>query len=260
MIRALYTSTTGMLAQELQLNITSNNLANVNTTGFKKSNTQFEDLFYQTVRAAGAETAGGGMVPASIQVGMGVRPSSVQRIWTQGDFVETGRELDMAIEGNGFFLIIRDGEEFYIRAGNFTLDSDGFIVDSNGDRLQPEFSVPQETTNITIDSGGIITALDAAGDILASQQLTIWGFVNPGGLNAVGDNQFVETEASGSPFEADPRTDSLGSLAQYFLETSNVDVTTELVNLIITQRAFESNSKGVTTADALLEIANSLVR
>ena len=260
MIRALYTSTTGMNAQELQLNVTSNNLANVNTTGFKKSNTNFEDLFYQTLRAAGAETVGGSMVPSGIQVGMGVRTASVQKIFTQGDYTNTGRELDLAIEGKGFFLIIRDGEDYFTRDGNFTLDNEGYVVNQRGDRLQPEFSVPLEATTIEVDSGGMMTALDATGEILTSQQLTIWGFQNPGGLKAVGNNQFVETEASGNAFEANPMTDSLGSVSQYFLETSNVNVTEEIVKLIITQRAYESNSKGVTTSDSLLEIANGLVR
>lgn len=260
MIRALYTSITGMNAQELQLNVVSNNLANVNTTGFKKSSAQFEDLFYQTLRAAGAETVGGGQVPTGIQVGMGVRPSSVQKVFTQGDFVQTSNDLDMAIEGRGFFKILRDGDEFYTRDGSFKQDSDGFIVTSNGDRLQPEFQIPPDTVVIEIDSGGLITALDANSDVIASQQLTITGFVNPAGLKATGDNLYLETEASGDPFEDDPGTEGLGTILQYTLESSNVNVTEEIVNLIITQRAFESNSKGITTADQLLEIANNLVR
>ncbi len=260
MIRALYTSITGMNAQELQLNVVSNNLANVNTTGFKKSSAQFEDLFYQTLRAAGAETVGGGQVPTGIQVGMGVRPSAVQKVFTQGDFVQTSNDLDMAIEGRGFFKILRDGEEFYTRDGSFKQDSDGFIVTSNGDRLQPEFQIPTDTVIIEIDSGGLISALDANSDIIASQQLTITGFVNPAGLKATGDNLYLETEASGAPFDEDPGTEGLGRIAQFTLESSNVNVTEEIVNLIITQRAFESNSKGITTADQLLEIANNLVR
>ena len=146
------------------------------------------------------------------------------------------------------------------RDGNFTLDNEGYVVNQKGDRLQPEFSVPIEATTIEIDSGGMMTALDAGGEILSSQQLTIWGFQNPGGLKAVGNNQFVETEASGTAFEANPMTDSLGSIAQYFLETSNVNVTEDIVNLIITQSAYEANSRGVTTSDQLLEIANNLVR
>lgn len=260
MIRALYTSTTGMNAQELQLDVVSNNLANVNTSGFKKSTAQFEDLFYQTLRAAGAETVGGGQVPTGVQVGMGVRTSSVQKTFTQGDFVLTDNDLDMAIEGRGFFKILRDGEEFYTRDGSFKKDSEGFIVTSNGDRLQPEFAIPADTVLVEIDSGGMITALDANSDVIASQQLTVTGFVNPAGLKATGNNLYLATEASGDPIEANPGTEGLGTLAQYTLETSNVNVSEELVNLIITQRAFESNSKGISTADQLLEIANNLVR
>ena len=260
MIRALYTSKTGMNGQQLQLDVISNNLANVNTGGFKKSRTQFEDLYYQSLRAVGAETADGGQVPTGIQVGLGVRPTAVQKIFTQGDFTETGNELDWAIEGDGFFKILRDGEEYYTRAGSFKLDSDGYIVTSNGDRLQPEFSVPEETTEIAIDSGGLLTALDDQQQIVASTQITLTTFINPAGLKARGGNLYQPTEASGDPVDSDPGVDGTGTIAQYFLETSNVNVTEEMVNLIITQRAFESNSKGVTTADQLLEISNNLVR
>lgn len=260
MIRALYTSKTGMNGQQLQLDVIANNLANVNTGGFKKSRTQFEDLFYQTLRSVGAETADGGQIPTGIQVGLGVRPTAVQKIFTQGDYTETGNELDWAIEGDGFFNILRDGEDYYTRAGSFKLDSDGYIVTSNGDRLQPEFSVPPETTEIAIDAGGLLTALDAQQQIIASTQITLTTFINPAGLKARGGNLFLPTEASGDPIESDPGVDGAGTIAQYFLETSNVNVTEEMVNLIITQRAFESNSKGITTADQLLEITNNLVR
>ena len=260
MIRALYTSSTGMNAQELQLNVISNNLANVNTGGFKKSQTQFEDLFYSSLRAVGAETVGGGQVPTGVQVGMGVRPTAVYKIFTQGDYTQTGNDLDWAIEGSGFFQIIRDGVAYYTRAGAFKIDSDGFIVTSDGDRLQPEFSIPQDTVTVEIDSSGMLSALDAAQDTIASTQITLHDFVNPAGLKAVGSNNFLPTEASGDPREENPGVNGMGTIAQYFLETSNVNVTEEMVNLIITQRAFESNSKGVTTADQLLEITNNLVR
>jgi flagellar basal-body rod protein FlgG len=260
MIRALYTSTTGMNAQELQLNVISNNLANVNTGGFKKSQTQFEDLFYHSVRAVGAETVDGGLVPTGIQVGMGVRPTAVYKIFTQGDFSQTGNELDWAIEGRGFFQIVRDGVEYYTRAGAFKLDQDGFIVTSNGDRLQPEFALPADTVTIQIDSNGLLSALDAAQQTIASVQITLHDFINPAGLKAVGNNLFLPTDASGAPREENPGANGMGTIAQSVLETSNVNVTEEMVNLIITQRAFESNSKGVTTADQLLEISNNLVR
>ncbi len=259
MIRALYTSTTGMNAQELQLNVISNNLANVNTGGFKKSQTQFEDLFYSSLRAVGAETVGGGQVPTGIQVGMGVRSTAVYKIFTQGDYSQTGNELDWAIEGRGFFQIVRDGIEYYTRAGSFKIDSDGYIVTSNGDRLQPEFAVPPEATTIQIDSSGLLSAMDSAEQTIASVQITIHDFINPAGLKAVGSNLFLPTDASGDPREENPGTNGLGTIAQGTLETSNVNVTEEMVNLIITQRAYESNSKGVTTADQLLEISNNLV-
>lgn len=260
MIRALFTSTTGMNAQELQLNVISNNLANVNTGGFKKSQTQFEDLFYHSVRAVGAETVDGGLVPTGIQVGMGVRPTAVYKIFTQGDFSQTENELDWAIEGRGFFQIVRDGVEYYTRAGAFKLDQDGFIVTSNGDRLQPEFSLPVDTVTVQIDSNGLLSALDAAQQTIATVQVTLHDFINPAGLKAVGTNLFLPTEASGAPREENPGANGMGTIAQGVLETSNVNVTEEMVNLIITQRAFESNSKGVTTADQLLEISNNLVR
>lgn len=260
MIRALYSGRTGMTGQQLQLDTISNNLANVNTAGFKKSRTQFEDLFYQELRAVGAETVGGNQVPSGIQVGLGVRPTSVQKIFTQGSLTETGNDLDWAIEGRGFFQVIRDGEEYYTRAGSFTRDADGFIVTQNGDRVQPEFAVPEGTISVSIDSSGLLSAKDSQQNVLGSVQITIHDFVNPGGLRSTGGNLFQATDASGDPREANPGVDGLGTIVQRFVEVSNVDVTEELVNLIITQRAFETNSKAVTTADQLLEIANTLVR
>lgn len=260
MIRALYSARTGMNGQQLQLDVIANNLANVNTGGFKKSRTQFEDLIYQNIRAVGAETAGGGQVPTGVQVGLGVRTTSVQKIFTQGDFSETGNELDWAIEGRGFFQILKNGEEFYTRAGSFKRDSEGYVVTSNGDRLQPEFAIPAGTVLVAIDSGGLLVAKDTSEQTLGSTQITLHDFVNPAGLKSVGGNLFQVTDASGDPVEANPGQDGLGTLAQRFLETSNVDVSEEIVNLIITQRAFEVNSKAVTTADQLLEIANNLKR
>lgn len=260
MIRALYSGRTGMTGQQLQLDTISNNLANVNTTGFKKSRTQFEDLFYQEIRAMGTQTVDGGQVPSGIQVGLGVQPTSVQKIFTQGSLSETGNDLDWAIEGRGFFQIIRNGEELYTRAGAFTRDADGFIVTQNGDRLQPEFAIPPEAVTVTIGPSGLLEAKDAAQQVVGSAQVTLYDFVNPGGLRAEGANLFKRTEASGEAREANPGTEGLGLILQRFTEVSNVDVTEELVNLIITQRAFEVNSKTVQTADQLLEISNNLVR
>jgi len=260
MIRALYSARTGMNGQQTQLDVISNNLANVNTGGFKKSRAQFEDLFYQSLRAVGAETVAGGIVPTGVQVGLGTRVTSVQKIFTQGDYTQTGNDLDIAIEGDGFFQILRDGESYYTRDGSFKRDPDGYLVTANGDRLQPEFAIPDGTTLVNIDSGGLLVAQDNAQQTLGSVQLTLHKFINPAGLKNVGGNLYVETEASGAPTEANPGTNGIGSLAQNFLETSNVDVTEEMVNLIITQRAYEVNSKAITTADQLLEIANTLKR
>ncbi len=260
MIRALYTSQTGMQAQQLQLDVTANNLANVNTSAFKKSRAQFEDLIYQNLRAAGAETVGGNQVPTGIQVGLGTRTTAVQKIFTQGDYTQTGNDLDLAIEGKGFFQVVRDGVEYYTRAGAFTKDSDGYIVNQNGDRLQPEFAIPEDTVILEIDSAGMLSAMDTEQQTLASVQLTLNTFINPGGLKATGGNNYLPTEASGDPIESNPGSDAAGTLAQGYLEMSNVSVTEEMVNLIITQRAFDANSKGISTADQILEVTNNLVR
>ncbi|MFW8601113.1 flagellar basal-body rod protein FlgG [Desulfobacterota bacterium M19] len=260
MIRALYSARTGMDGQQTQLDVIANNLANVNTGGFKKSRVQFEDLFYQSLREVGAQTVGGGMVPTGVQVGLGTRVTSVQKLFTQGSFVQTGNDLDMAIEGDGFFKISRNGTDYYTRAGSFKRDADGYIVTANGNRLQPEFAIPDGTTELSIDSSGLLTAKDNAQQTLGSVQLTLVRFVNPAGLKSMGSNLFAETTASGAPVEDNPGSNGMGSIAQHFLETSNVDVSEEMVNLIITQRAYEVNSKAITTADQLMEIANSLKR
>ena len=199
MIRALYSARTGMNGQQTQLDVISNNLANVNTGGFKKSRTQFEDLFYQSLRSVGAETVAGGMVPTGVQVGLGTRVTAVQKIFTQGSITETGNDLDMAIEGDGFFKIMRDGKPFYTRDGSFKRDADGYIVTANGDRLQPEFAIPAGTTSLNIDKGGMLVAQDQNQQTLASVQLTINNFINPAGLKSIGGNLFLESTASGPP-------------------------------------------------------------
>jgi flagellar basal-body rod protein FlgG len=260
MIRALYSASTGMNGQQTQLDVISNNLANVNTGGFKKSRAQFEDLFYQSLRAVGTETVGGGRVPTGVQVGLGTRVTSVQKLFTEGSFTQTNNDLDLAIEGKGFFKILKDGNEYYTRAGSFKRDADGYIVTSNGDRLQPEFAIPDGTTDLGIDASGLLTAKDSAQQTLGSVQLTVNRFVNPAGLKSVGGNLYQETEASGTPTEANPGSNGVGTIAQHFLETSNVDITEEMVNLIITQRAYEVNSKAITTADSIMGIANALKR
>ncbi|MDA8163406.1 MAG: flagellar basal-body rod protein FlgG [Desulfobacteraceae bacterium] len=258
MIRALYTARTGMMGQQLQLDAVSNNLANVNTAGFKKSRVQFEDLFYQEVQAVGVDTVNGNQVPTGIQVGMGSKPAAVEKIFTQGDLAETGNDLDWAIQGPGFFKVVHNGQEYYTRAGMFKRDSDGYIVTSEGDRLQPEFAIPPETATLTIDQDGLLTAKDANQNILASTQVTLFTFMDPAGLESEGGNLYMATPSSGDPIENNPGVKGTGTIMQKYMETSNVDITEELINLITTQRAYEVNSKAIQTADQLMQISNSL--
>jgi flagellar basal-body rod protein FlgG len=260
MIRSIWTAASGMEAQQMNVDVVSNNLANVNTTGFKKSRANFQDLMYNTLLIAGATTPGGGQIPTGIQVGMGVKPSSVQKLFTQGDFVQTGNDLDMAIEGNGFFQVLQNGEELYTRAGNFTLDSEGYITTPAGDRLQPEISLPEETVLVTIQSNGQLTAYGQGDTILAEEQINLYTFINPAGLYAVGQNLLRQTEGSGEAVEGTPGDEGVGTILNTFLEISNVSVVEEMVAMIVGQRAYEANSKAVQTADSMLSTANGIKR
>lgn len=260
MIRALYSSATGMHVQEMQTNVTANNLANSSTTGFKKSRANFEDLIYMTTQVAGQTTPGGGQVPTGIQVGMGAKPTSVQKLFTQGDYVQTDNQLDFAIQGRGFFRVLHGDEDLYTRAGNFTLDSEGFITTPGGDRLQPEISLPEETTTITLQDDGTLTAYGDSEEILATENILITTFINPAGLFAVGNNLFRPTEGSGDPVELTPGEEGSGTTINNFLEGSNVSVVEEMVNLITGQRSYEANSKSIQTADSMLNTAVSLKR
>ena len=184
MMRSLWTGATGMVAQQLNIDVISNNLANVNTTGFKKSRAEFEDLMYQTMRMAGSITEGDNRLPVGIQVGLGTRPTAVHKFFTQGDFQNTGNALDVAIEGDGFFQVDVNGELMYTRAGSFKLNQDGTVVTANGYILQPEFAVPAETKTVSISSSGHIAALDAQGQELAGAEIPLYTFINPAGLDA----------------------------------------------------------------------------
>ena len=260
MIRCLWTSASGMAAQKLNMDVIANNLANVNTVGFKKSRADFVDLLYQNLRSPGAATSSGGEVPTGIQVGMGTKPVSVQKILSQGDYVQTKNNLDFAIEGEGFFKILSNGEELYMRAGAFKMDSEGYVVTSEGERLQPEFSIPPETVNFTVDPGGNMVALGPDGTELASAQLSLHSFANPAGLLSVGGNRFRPSEASGDPVEGNPGVDGMGTISQGYLEMSNVDVVEEMVNMIVGQRAYEVASKSIKAADEMLQMANNIKR
>ena len=259
-MRSLWSGATGMGAQQMQTDVTANNLANSSTTGFKKSTAHFEDLMYRTIKIAGQTTPGGGQVPTGIQVGMGVKPSGVKKVFTQGDYVQTGNQLDFAIQGQGFFRVIHGDTDMYTRAGDFTLDSDGFITTPGGDRLQPEISVPIEATTITLDSDGTLTINGTGDTIIATENVLVTTFINPAGLFAVGQNLYHPTEGSGNPVEGTPGENGAGTTINNYLELSNVSVVEEMVNMIIGQRAYEANSKTVQTADSMLSTANGLKR
>jgi len=260
MIRALWSAATGMYAQQMQTDVVANNLANSSTTGFKKSRANFEDLMYRTMQVAGQTTPGGGQVPTGIQVGMGVKPTSVQKLFTQGDYSQTDNQLDIAIQGNGFFRVRHGDEDLYTRAGNFTLDSEGYLTTPAGDRLQPEISLPVETVTVTLQDNGTLTAHGADESILATAQVLISTFVNPAGLFATGNNLFRPTEGSGAATERTPGEDGAGTVTNNFLEGSNVSVIEEMVAMISGQRTYEANSKSIQTADSMLSTANGLKR
>lgn len=260
MIRALWSAATGMNAQQMQTDVVANNLANSSTTGFKKSRANFEDLMYRTMQVAGQTTPGGGQVPTGIQVGFGVKPTSVQKLFTQGDFLQTDNQLDFAIQGAGFFRVRHGDEDLYTRAGNFTLDSEGFITTASGDRLQPEISLPTETATVTLQGDGTLTAFGVDEDILATENILISTFVNPAGLFAVGNNLFRATQGSGDATEQTPGQEGAGTTVNNFLEGSNVSVIEEMVSLISGQRTYEANSKSIQTADSMLSTATGLKR
>lgn len=263
MMRALWTSATGMKAQDFNISVVTNNLANVNTTGFKKSRADFQDLLYQTLREAGTPVAEGLEVPNGIQAGLGVRPVATQKIFSQGDFEQTENPFDLTIEGDGFFRILMpDGTIGYTRDGAFKVDSTGTLVNSDGFRLQPEIVVPTGATAISVGIDGTVTA--KMGNNEPDQdlgQITLVRFINPAGLKNSGRNIYLATAASGDEIGPGvPGQEGRGTIQQGYLEMSNVKVVEEMVAMIVAQRAYEANSKGIATADTMLGIANNLKR
>jgi flagellar basal-body rod protein FlgG len=251
-----------MQAQELNIDVISNNLANVNTSGFKKSRAEFQDLLYESLRPAGAASSADTTIPTGVQLGHGARPSAVQKMFSQGNFQNTENELDWAIEGDGFFQIeLPNGETSYSRCGEFKLDADGRIVNADGFLLVPQLTVPTDTVSITVGMDGTVSVIQAD-DPVPSEIGTIQlaRFVNPSGLRSLGRNLFVPTEGSGDEIVGTPGQDGFGTIAQGFLEMSNVSVVDEMVNMITAQRAYETNSKVIQTADDMLQIANNLKR
>lgn len=259
-MRALFTAATGMSAQQTRLDTISNNLANVNTTGYKKSRAEFQDLFYETLRAPGALAANGTALPSGVQIGNGVKLAAVGKQMGQGEFVSTGRDLDVAIEGEGFFQVERpDGETLYSRDGTFSRDRDGNVVTSEGFLLVPSIQIPLDAIQITILRDGTVSILQAGQSApVDAGQIELARFANPAGLRAVGGNAFVPTEASGDAQTGAPDDQGFGSLAQGFLENSNVQAVEEMIDMISTQRAYELNSKVIQTADQMLQRLTSL--
>ena len=255
MMRSLWTSKTGMEAQQTQLDVISHNLANVATNGYKKSHAVFEDLMYQNLRQTGAASSEQTQLPTGLQVGLGVRTVATSRQFSQGGLQQTTNSLDVAIKGNGFFQIqMPDGTTGYTRDGAFQLNATGQLVTNNGQLVQPGVTIPPNAQSITIAQDGKVS-VSMAGQSApqAVGQLTLASFVNPAGLEPRGQNLFTETAASGTPVAAAPGSDGMGALSQGFIETSNVNVVEELVAMIQTQRAYEVNSKAITTSDQMLQ-------
>jgi len=262
MLRALWTAAAGMKAQQLFIDTIANNLANVNTTGFKKSRVDFQDLLYQTVTIAGTKAPGGGQLPVGIQIGHGVQPVAIERLFTQGEITETKNPLDLVIEGDGFFQVLQpDGSIAYTRDGAFKLDKDGRLVTANGLPLEPEIIIPPEATNISISHDGTVSVLTPGAT--APQEvgkIILAKFINPAGLKSIGYNLYKTTDASGEAITGMPGLEGFGTISQGFLEMSNVQVVEEMANMIIAQRAYEINSKAIQTTDEMLRIANNLRR
>ena len=262
MIRALFTAATGMSAQEVNVAVISNNIANVNADGFKKSRAEFQDLIYQNLRLVATLSPNGNQVPTGSQVGAGTKLASVSKVFLQGDFVRTQRDLDMAISGKGFFQIAQpDGTIGYTRAGSFKIDNTGAIVTADGLKLEPAITIPPDMIDLSIDQQGSVSVTQpgaTAPTVLGTVQLA--SFQNNGGLQAIGSSMFKETDASGAPTVGGPGTEDRGTLQQGFLELSNVSVVEEMVNLISAQRAYETNSRTVQTADEMLQTANNMKR
>ena len=256
-MRALFTAATGMEAQQAQIDTIANNIANVGTTGFKRSRTEFQDLFYETLRAPGAAGSDGSMLPTGVQVGHGVQLAAVNTIYSPGDRVNTGNPLDLAVDGTGFFQILRPtGETAYTRDGTFKLDANGNVVTTLGYQLIPAITVPPDTTSITVLQDGTVNAVQAGQTTPTNLgQIQLARFANPAGLRTAGGNLLDATQASGDPQTGIPQQDGYGGISAGFLEGSNVAVAEELVQMILAQRAFEVSSRVIQAGDEMLKVA-----
>ena len=262
MLRSLYSSATGMIAQQTSIDVTSNNIANVNTVGYKKQRAEFADLFYQTMEYAGTSTSATTASPTGTEIGLGVRPTAVTKMFSQGNFKETGNNLDLAITGNGFFKVqLPDGTMAYTRNGSFKVDANGQMVTSDGYALVPNIVIPPDAVQVSIGTDGTVSVLQA-GQTNSSQigQITLTNFVNPAGLHSLGDNNYINTTASGDPIDGIAGQNGLGQMRQGFVEMSNVQLVEEMTDLITGQRAYDANSKAITTSDEMLKTVNQLKR
>jgi len=260
-MRALSIGATGMEAQQLNVEVISNNIANLSTTGFKRSRAEFQDLLYQNLRSVGSASSDTGTIlPSGLQVGLGVRPAATYRINEQGNLSVTNNPLDLAINGNGFIQVqLPDGTTAYTRAGSLQLNQTGQLVTADGYQVIPSITVPSTATAITVNaSGQVLATISGQTNQQTLGQLTLASFINPTGLDSIGNNLLRETQASGSPITGNPQTNQFGSIVQGSLETSNVDIVSEITNLISAQRAYEMNSKVINTADQMLSTANQM--
>lgn len=255
MIRSLWIAKTGLDAQQTQMDVISNNLANVSTSGFKRARAVFEDLLYQTIRQPGAQSSEQTQLPSGLQIGTGVKPVATERIFTQGNLQQTGNSKDVAIQGNGFFQVLMpDGTTAYSRDGSFQSDANGQMVTSSGYAVQPAITIPADTQSLTIARDGTVSVTQAGSAAPTTiGQLQLATFINPAGLQSLGENLYAETASSGTPSSNAPGSNGAGLLNQGYVETSNVNVVEELVNMIQTQRAYEINSKAIQTSDQMLQ-------
>jgi flagellar basal-body rod protein FlgG len=262
MIRALWTAASGMQSQQLNIDVIANNLANVNTTGFKKSRPDFQDLMYQNLKTTGAPSTNSTQIPSGIQIGLGSKAASVTKVFSAGSMTQTGNDLDLAIEGDGFFQIrMADGTTTYTRDGSFKKDSQGRIVNSDGYPLAPEMVIPNNASKVTIGNDGTVSVLQAGQSTpttIGTIQLAT--FSNPAGLSSMGHNLYQPTDSSGTANTGTAGQNGIGTIGQGFLEMSNVSVMEEMVNMIMSQRAYETNTKAVQAADEMLQQTNNIKR
>ncbi len=261
MLRAIHTAATGMEAMQTNVDNVANNMANVNTTGYKKSTAEFQDLYYQTIRAPGTQVSADTALPTGVQVGVGVKTASVHKEFTMGAAKSTGNQYDMMIQGDGFFSVQKEnGEVVYSRDGSFKIDGTGRVMTTSGHLLQPPLTIPPGSVSFSVAPNGIVMSKDSQGKESQIGQIELVAFTNPSGLSALGNNEYQVSESSGAPVQGQPGNNSLGNIMQYNLEASNVNIVNEMVNLIQAQRAYEMNSKVMTAADQMLQVSTNVIK